>query len=160
MALSLVDAIIETLESSTLFTTAFGDTWDQQTQTGVAKIFADMASQVPFPYVVITETGESYEYMTRSVGNVVNYMANGQLLFDIFAEDRYQVWQLGGVLAKALNDSNLYWPGENVDITTNAPMYFRMASSQYIPTTDPAGPGVPIVYHRQFMFMYTYSGEL
>lgn len=152
MPLDLVDAVIAQLESVPAVTTAFGDTWNQQAQTGVAKFFTDIVDQVALPWCRITEMGETYEYMTAAQGGAVNFTSPGQLMFSIIAADRLQARQLGFLCAKALDDYPLKWPGQSL-------MVFRIASSRFNPSPD-VGPGVPIVFNRVFIFNYEYSGSL
>ncbi len=152
MALDLIDAVIAQLESVPAVTTAFGDTWDQVTQTGVAKFYSDPVDQIDPPWCQITEIGETYEFMTRAQGGLVNFTSPGQMTFSIWAADRLQARQLGIVIYKALNDYPLAWPGDEL-------MTFRMTSSHFVPTQS-TGPGVPIMFNRVFIFEYMYSGSL
>jgi hypothetical protein len=149
----LIDAVIAQLEQDVAVTTAFGDTWNQVLQTGTAKFFADLADQVPAPYAVLQELDESYDYMTRVAGGVVNYTAPGQMQVDIWAPDRLQARQLGFVVAKSLNDAPLAWPDQTL-------MEFRLIRSMFIPSPAGSGPGVPIMFHRMFLFEYVYSGAI
>lgn len=157
-ALGLIEQVILTLESSPIFTTAFGDNYDQATMTGTAKVFADFADQVPLPYVVLTEPGESYDFMSASQGppsgGWTNYVATGQMAAEIYASSRFEVRTLGFIIASALNDKPFYWAGINDQLT------FRMLSSQFVPTTDPSGPIAPIMFRRIFVFEYVYSASL
>lgn len=152
----LIQAVIEQLESSLMVQTAFGDTWNQATQTGVAKFFADVVDQVPPPYCLIEEGGETYEYMTHSgpTGQLAyNFTSPGQMSFRIFASDRGQARQLGFAIAQSLNDAPLAWPaGEE--------MLFRMTRSWFVPMTEPSGPNTAILFCRAFIFDYTYSASL
>ncbi len=154
MASDLIDAVIGAIEAETAITEPFGDTWDQATQTGVAKFFADFAPSVDLPYCVIGELGETYDYMTRSAGGaVVNYTAPGQMMFSIFAAERLQARQLGFTIAKVLNDATLLLDsGEQV-------MEFRMIRSQFNPIPQ-VGPGSPAVFNRVFIFEYMFQGAL
>jgi hypothetical protein len=151
--LDLPAVLISLLEGSPLFNTAFGDTYNQQTQTGVPKVFCDFADQVPLPYCVITETGESYDYMTAVEGKT-NFTSVGKIRFDIYAGNRFQTRTLGFTIAGVLNDAPIYWAGINDE------MLFRMESSQFVPTVDPSGPDVPIMFRRVFIFGYEYSSSL
>jgi hypothetical protein len=153
VAQDLLDAIVSTLENNAAFTAAFGDTWNQAAQTGTAKVFADFADQFALPYAVLTETGETYEYMTHVSGGAVNFISPGQLQCDIWAAGRFQTRTLGWVVAKALNDASLVWPLENE-------MHFRLVRSLFAPMPGQSGAGVPIVFHRVFYFEYTYSGVM
>jgi hypothetical protein len=153
MAMDIIAAIIFNLELNPNFVIEFGDTWNQTTQTGVAKVFTDFSDQVPLPYTVISETGETYEYMTAVEGRT-NFTGAGQLVFDIFAANRTQTRLLGFVIAGALNDIVFEWPG------INNLMEFRMIRSEFVPTTDPSGPGVSIIFRRIFTFEYMYSSSL
>jgi len=152
--LDLPEQVIQALEASPIFNTAFGDTYDQATMTGVPKVFADFADQVPLPYAVLTEPGENYEFMSATAGDWINFTATGQMAFDIYAGSRFQVRTLGFVIAAALNDKQFYWAG------INNLMQFRMLNSRFIPTTDPEGPAVPIMFRRVFVFEYVYSASL
>ncbi len=153
MASDLIDAVIATLENDLLVTEAFGDTWDQATQTGVSKFAADYAPQVDPPYCVIGELGERYDYMMRAAGGVVNFTAPGMMAFSIFAPGRYQSRMLGITIAKALNDAQLTLDsGEIV-------MEFRLINSSFNPVPA-VGPGAPAVFNRVFMFEYTFQGSL
>jgi hypothetical protein len=149
----LLDAVIATLELNAGFTTAFGDTWNQAAQTGVAKVFADFSDQVAVPYSIVSEVGESYEYMTSVANSQVSFIATGQLVFDIYAAGRYQTRTLGLTIATALNDDALAWSGG-----TN--MVFRMDRSMFVPVPGQSGPGIPIMFHRVFTFSYVYSGVM
>ncbi len=153
MPADLIDAVIAQLESDSNVTTAFGDTWNQVAQTGVAKFFTDMADQVDPPYAVFQELGESYDYMTRVIGGVVNYTAPGQMQCDIWAPDRYQARQLGQLVARSLDDAPLVWPAQQL-------MEFRLIRSSFIPNPAGSGVGVPIMFHRVFFFEFMYSGTL
>ncbi len=120
----------------------------------MSKFFTDVADQVAPPYCVITEGGESYEYMMRGPGGVVNFTTpNSQMMFDIWASSRYVLRGLGFTIAKALDDANLAWPNENNT------MLFRLTRSQYVPTGQ-TGVGTPVAFHRVFFFEYMYSGVM
>ncbi len=147
----LIDAVIQVLEANTGVTQAFGDTWNQAAQTGVAKFFVDVADQVPMPYAVLQEAGENYEYMTRG-HNGINFTTPGsQIMVDIWNSNRFSLRELGFLIARALNDADLRWPDENNT------MYFRLTRSSYVPTGETA-PGAPVAFHRVFFFEYSYSG--
>lgn len=152
MPLDLVDAVIATLESNQQVTQAFGDTWNQSAQTGVAKFFGDVVDQVSLPWCQITEIGEQYDFMTAQAGNLISYLANGQMTFSIWAGTRFQARQLGVVVYKALNDARLQWPAQSL-------MNFRMISASFVPVTD-ITPGMPTGFNRVFLFGYDYSGSL
>ncbi len=152
MALDLIEAVIAQLESNSAVMTAFDSDWNQAAQTGTPKFFADLAEQVSSPWCVITEAGESYDFMTHTAGNVVNFTSPGQLIFSIFAGSRFQARQLGFVLAKCLNDAPLAWPLEEL-------MVFRMSRSNFNPQSQ-TGPDIPIIFNRVFAFDYMYSGSL
>lgn len=152
MPMDLIDAVIAQLEASAAVTGAFGDTWNQVAQTGVAKFFADVAGEVAEPYAVLSEVGESYNYMTAIAGGRVNYTAPGQMRISIWAPDRYQARQLGLLVASTLNDAPLQWPGE--DDT----MLFRLAQSMFM--GKGVGVACPIVFNRVFIFEYEYSGVM
>ncbi len=152
MPLDLIDAVIAQLEATPAVTTAFGDTWNQATQTGISKFFGDLVDQVSAPWCQITEIGEAYNFMTAQVGDLISYTSAGQMTFSIWAPDRLQARQLGFVVYKALNDSQLFWPAQGL-------MYFRMSSSSFQPQTS-TGPGVPLMFNRVFLFEYMYSGSL
>jgi hypothetical protein len=151
--LDLVDAVIAQLESVPAVQNAFGDTWATLgPPNGVSKFFTDIADQVPPPWCVISEVGETYEFMTAQMGDLIAFTAPGQLTFSIWAPDRYQARQLGLVCYKALNDHPLVWPAQSL-------MQFRMMQSSFVPNTS-TGPGVPIMFNRIFVFEYMYSGSL
>jgi hypothetical protein len=153
MSNDLLDAVIVTLEGNSGFTSAFGDTWNQAAQTGVAKVFADVADQVPLPYAVLTEIGESYEYMTSVANSQVSFTCTGQLQADIWAPSRYLTRTLGLTIATALNDDGLAWTGGQI-------MMFRASRSLFLPAPGQSGPGVPVSFHRVFIFDYVYSGVM
>ena len=153
MANDLLDAVVGLLEQSTAFNAAFGDTWNQSLQTGIAKVFADVADQVPEPYAILTETGETYQYMTAVQGGQVSYLATGQMVCDIWAPGRYQTRTLGMIIASILNDAPLVWPLETA-------MEFRLLQSQFVRMPGQSGAAVPIVFHRVFVFEYMYSGVM
>ena len=77
----LIQAVIAQLEANSAIQTAFGDTWNQATQTGVAKFFADVVDQVPPPYCLIEEGGETYDFMTSDPA--INFTSPGQMSFRI-----------------------------------------------------------------------------
>ena len=149
----LLDAVIASLENNAAFNLAFGDTWNQAAQTGTAKVFADVADQVPVPYAILTEAGETYDYMTAVAGGAVNYTSQGTMQVDIWAADRYQTRTLGLVIGKTLNDGPVAWPLANT-------MSFRLARSMFVPAPGQSGPGVAIIFHRVFIFEYYYSGVM
>lgn len=153
----LIQAVVIQLNQSLAVETAFGETWNQGTQTGVAKFFADVVDQVAAPYCLIQESGEQYDYMTMSgmPGTTSHpFMAKGQMMFSVFAASRLQARQLGYALAITLNDAPLAWPSENDT------MNFRMGRSWFIPMAAPSGPGVAILFCRAFVFDYDYSSSL
>ena len=152
MANDLVDAVVELLEATPAVTTAFGDTWNQAAQTGVAKFFTDVVDQVPLPWCQIVELGETYDYMTIQDDGSIPFTSPGQMLFSVYAADRYQTRTLGMTIATALRDPTLIWPGTNL-------MMFRIQSSRFQPVNQQVGPGVPIVFNRIFIFDYMYSGD-
>ena len=150
----LIDAVVEALESDINVTGAFGDTWNQQLQTGVSKFFADISDQVPLPYCVIMEIGETYEYMTRASQDQVWFTSPGTMTFDIYASDRLETRQLGFVIGKSLNDNPLAWP-----VGGGETMVFRMSKSQFLGMQQ-IGPQAPITFRRLFTFDYMYQGAL
>ncbi len=149
----LLDAIIVTLEANAGFTTAFGDTWNQSAQTGTAKVFADVADQVPPPWAVLTETGETYDYMTSVAGHQVSFTSPGQIMCDVWATDRYQTRVLGLTITAVLNDDPVVWVGGQI-------MLIRLVRSMFLPAPGQSGPGAPIMFHRVFIFEYVYSGVM
>ena len=153
MANDLLDAVIATLENDTTTSEAFGDTWNQTAQTGVAKFFSDVVDQVAPPYAVLTEIGEGYDYQSRVAGGVVPFICTGQMQIDIWATGRYQTRTLGFDIAKTLNDAPLAWPLEST-------MEFRLMRSMYVPVPGQTGSGSPTMFHRIFIFEYVYSGAL
>ncbi len=152
MPADLIDAVIAHLEGDQAVRSAFGDTWDQAAQTGVAKFFSDLVAQVDAPWCQIVEAGESYEYMTRAPGGVVNFTSPGTMLFSIHADSRVETRALGLVVAQSLEDANLQWEGQRL-------MEFRLIRSQFNPLPQ-SGPGVPVIFNRVFFFEYVYSGSL
>ncbi len=154
MALDLIDAVIVTLEGTEAVTSAFGDTWNPATQTGVPKFFGDFADQVPLPWCLLQEVGENYQYMTRGgpVGPI-NLIATGNMQFVIWASTREALRPLGLLIAKALNDAPLRWPNEN------STMEFRMMNSSLSATGD-VGPASPTEFSRVFSFEYVWSSTL
>lgn len=153
MASDLIDAVIATLENDAAVTEAFGDTWDQAAQTGVAKFFADYAPSVDTPYCVIGELGERYDYMMRARGGVVNFTAPGTMAFSIFAAGRLEARMLGMTVAKSLNDASLTLDsGEIV-------MEFRLINSLFNPIPQ-TGIVAPTVFNRVFIFEYMFQGSL
>ena len=157
LGFNLIEAVIAQLEGNGAVTGLFGDTWNQATQSGTAKFFADLVDQVPAPYCLIEEVGESYQFMTRAgpPGMVQrNFIATGQMSFKIFTEDRGDARFLGFAVAQALNDAPLSWPAENDT------MEFRMGRSMFLPMTDPSGPNTAILFCRVFVFDYVYSASL
>jgi hypothetical protein len=150
----LIQAVIAQLEANTAIQALFGDTWNQAAQTGTSKFFADLVDQVPLPYCQIEEGGESYEFMTASPRGTINFTSPGQMMFNIWASSRASARLLGFAVAQALNDAPLQWPAQNNT------MVFRMSKSWFIPVNNPSGPGVPIVFHRAFVFDYEYSASL
>jgi len=152
MPLDLVDAVIFQLKSVQQVTAAFGDTWNQQAQSGVAKFFNGVADQVPSPYCVITEAGETYDYMMRVAGNEVSFTSPGNLIFSVFASSAVLARNLGFLCGKALNDYPLQWPGDEA-------MSFRVANSRLNPVTD-IGAGQATVFNRVFTFAYEWQGVM
>lgn len=154
----LIQAVIAQLEGNAPLQSLFGDTWNQAAQTGVSKFFADLVDQVALPYCLLEETSEQYQYMTRSGPSLnqmeVNFASNGQMRCLVFAESRASTRFLGFAIAQALNDAPLQWPGENDT------MQFRMLRSRFIPMPDPSGPGVSVLFCREFFFEYDYSASL
>lgn len=152
----LIQAVIEQLETNSTVQIAFGSTWNQAAQTGVPKFFADLVDQVPAPYCLIEEGGETYDFMTKSgpIGQLETaFTSPGQMSFRIFAPSRSQARQLGFVLAIALNDAPLVWPAGET-------MVFRMSRSWFMPMTQPSGPNVSVLFCRAFLFDYMYSASL
>lgn len=156
---SIAAAVVAWLEQDQAVASLFGDTWNQATQTGVAKLFTDLIDQVPLPYCLIEEVGEQYQFMTESTqgpgdNTTIPFMSPGQMKFTIFASDRGQTRQLGFAIAKSLNDAPLSWPtGENT-------MLFRMNRSLFVEMPAPSGPNVPVLFCRAFVFDYEYNATL
>jgi len=141
------------LRTVSAVTSAFGDTWNPTTNTGVAKFFDDFAGQATEPYLVCMEIGESYEFMTRSVGlTLADYIATGQMSIYIYQSDRQAARALGVLVAAALNDEPMTWTGSQL-------MEFRMKQASFIPIGTP-GPGVPVVFSRLLIFDYVYSSSI
>jgi hypothetical protein len=152
----LIQAVIEQLEFSSIIQIAFATNWNQSTQTGIPKFFADLVDQVPAPYCLIEEAGETYDFMTVGgpMGQLAtNFTSPGQMSFTIFAPSRSQARRLGFVVALALNDAPLAWPAGET-------MVFRMSRSWFMPMTQPSGPGVAVLFCRKFLFDYMYSASL
>ena len=155
MPLDLIDAVIANLESNPAVQSAFGDTWNETTQAGIPKFYADVADSVPLPSCVLTEIGETYQYMTHSVG-LINFTAPGQMAFSVYAADRYQARALGVLIGWSLNDAPVAWqPPASPEVI----MLFRMANSRLNPIGAVA-PQQPIVFNRVFMFEYEYQGRI
>jgi hypothetical protein len=154
---SLIDSVIAWLEQDQAVIALFGDTWNQAPQTGMAKFFADVVDQVPLPYCLIQEIGETYQFQTMSgiPGTQTHpFVAPGKMLFRIFADSREGTRQLGFAVARSLNDAPLAWPGESNE------MVFRMGQSRFVPLSQPSGPNVPVIFCREFIFDYEYSASL
>jgi hypothetical protein len=157
VGLDLIQAVIAQLESNSAVTGLFLDTWNQYGQIGVAKFFTDVVDQVPVPYCLIEEVGETYEFMTQSgvPGELSHpFMSPGKMSFRIFAPTRILTRQLGYAVAICLNDAQLAWPSQGDT------MLFRMSQSVFVPMTEPSGPGVAILFCRRFIFDYEYSASL
>src|SRR6185369_2157553 len=69
---NLVDAVLQQLRESPC-ADLFGDTWDGA--DGVQKFAADYAPAVEPPWLVVTEPGETYQYMSPSAGFHRPYIA-------------------------------------------------------------------------------------
>lgn len=147
----LTDAVLQALRASNC-AQLFGDTWDAATQLGVQKFFADFASDSSEPQAVVSEIGESYQFMTAAAGNEIPYLADGILSVTVYAPGRKQARDLGKAIGRALNDAPLVW-------TTDRLMMMRMQSAQFIPN-PPSGPGVPTMFVRQLQFAYQTQGQL
>ncbi len=164
LGFNLIEAVIAQLEGNSAVAGLFGDTWvaewsDAQNDAAgnVAKFFADLVDQVPAPYCLIEEVGESYQFMTRAGPPGMtqrNFIATGQMSFKIFASGRGESRHLGFAVAQALNDAPLNWPAENDT------MEFRMGRSMFLPMTEPSGPNTAILFCRVFVFDYVYSASL
>jgi hypothetical protein len=156
---SIAVAVIEQLEADQAVMALFGGAWAQFNQSGVAKLFTDLVDQVPPPYCLIEEVGETYQFMSESTQGpsgetAIPFTSPGQMAFTIFAQDRGSCRQLGFAIAKSLNDAPLSWPvGENT-------MLFRMNKSWFIEMTAPSGPNVPVLFCRKFLFDYEYNATL
>lgn len=149
--LDLVDAVEQALRASEC-AGLFGDTWDQLNQTGIRKFFADYADSADFPYLVIGEVGESYEYMTHGPGNNRPYLAHGTLAVNVMATGRRDARELGYAVGRALNDAHLHYIDQRH-------MSLRLASAQFIPSPL-SGPGTPTVFVRMLTFSYDNQGAL
>lgn len=151
----LCQAVVAQLKATSAVTSAFGDTWDDTSQTGVSKIFFDFAGQAIEPYLVAFELWETYEFMTRTTGlTIANYIATGQIAIRIWQSDRQAARVLGFLVAAALNDHEaaITWTGGTL-------MNFRIARAEFIPIGTP-GPGVPVVFSRVLTFDYSYESQL
>lgn len=148
----LAQAVLTQLRATAPVTTAFGDTWNPATSTGVSKFFGDFSGQATEPYLVCVELGESYEFMTQAPGLNYEYLATGQMVISIYQADRQAARALGVLVCAALNDAPMVWTGYVL-------MLFRMSQASFVPVGTP-GPGVPTVFNRVITFDYQYSGGI
>ncbi len=149
----LAQAVLVQLRATSAVTTAFGDTWNASTNTGVIKFWYDFAGQSDEPYLVAMETWETYEFQTRTTSlTLAPYIATGQMDIWIYQSGRQAARALGVLVAAALNDQPLAWTGFQL-------MEFRMSRAQFVPVTV-TGPNVPIVFNRVITFDYVYSGSI
>ncbi len=151
----LCQAVVAQLAATSAVTSAFGDTWNDTTQTGVSKFFFDFAGQAAQPYLVALETWETYDFMTRTASlATVDYTAPGQIVIVIYQDDRQAARRLGVLVAAALNDQEaaITWTGGTL-------INFRIARAEFVPVGTP-GPGVPTVFRRVLTFDYTYESTL
>ena len=151
----LFQAVIAQLAATPAVVTAFGDTWNDGTQSGTSKFFCDFAGQATEPYLVAYEVGESYQFMTRTAGlSLADYLANGQMAIRIWQSDRQQARAMGVLVAAALNDQEaaITWTGGTL-------MSLRMSQALFVPIGAP-GPGVPTVFNRLLVFDYEYSSSI
>ncbi len=150
----LAQAVLVQLRATSAVATAFGDTWNPTTNTGVMKFFFDWAGQPDEPYLTAIEAWETYEFMTRSPLAAVPYIATGQLQLLLFNSDRQQARALGVLVAAALDDQTaaITWTGSTL-------MNFRIARAEFASITV-TGPNVPIVFNRVLTFDYLYESTL
>lgn len=147
----ICDAVLQQLRGSPC-AQLFGDTWDPATELGIQKFYADWSDSSAYPLAIVTEPGESYEFMTAGPGDNIPYLAQGIVGVTVYAQDRKQARTLGEAVGRALNDAPLAWVGGRL-------MGFRMASAAFIPN-PPSGPGVPTVFIRQITFATSTQGSL
>ena len=151
----LCQAVVAQLAATSAVTSAFGDTWNDTTQTGVSKLFFDFAGQAVEPYLVAFELWETYQFMTRTAGlTTVDFIATGQMAVRIWQSDRQAARTLGVLVSGALTDQEaaIVWDGSTL-------MNFRIARAEFIPIGTP-GPGVPVVFSRVLTFDYSYESTL
>ncbi len=151
----LAQAVLVQLRATGAVATAFGDTWNPTTNTGVMKFFYDFAGQPDEPYLVAMETFETYDFETRTTSlTLAPYIATGQMDLWIYQADRQAARALGVLVAAALNDQEAA-----LTFTGFQMMNFRMSRAQFVPVTV-TGPNVPIVFNRVLTFDYMYSGSI
>ncbi len=153
-AQDLADALIQQLARSPC-AGLFGDTWDPSTQSGVPKFYAEYAGDVPQPYLVFMEVGESYTFMSPGPGNNRPFLADGTIQAMIFAPDRYQARTLGWAVCQALNDADvngMVWNGGRLTA-------LRMMNASFVPIPQ-TGPGSVSIFARAIPFSYQWQGSL
>lgn len=152
--LDLADALIQQLVRSPC-AALFGDTWDPGTQTGTPKFYAEYAGDVPEPYLVFMEVGESYTFFTPGPGNTRPFLADGQIMAMIYMSNRLVARQLGIAVCAALNDADslgMTWVNGYLKA-------FRMMQASFMPIPQ-VGPGTASVFNRVITYQYQTQGAL
>lgn len=144
-----MDAVLQAVRNSPA-AAEFGDTWNNDTQTGVQKFFADFAAEDSDPYAIFTESNEKEDYFTAGYAYTVPSIVVGTLNVSIFAVSRKLARTLGGDIANVLNDYPLTW------ITLTNFMGIRIMSSGFAPVAA-TGPGIPTVFNRVLSFEFAYQ---
>ena len=164
-AVSLTDALCQVLRLNAPVTTAFGDTWNASLSVAanvaagnVAKFYSDWSDQIPEPYLVFDEVGETYERNTQTP-TARSFIASGVILCPLWQAGREQARVLAGLVCGALNNCDevkgpITWSDFGGTCTL---MEFYMSRGEFAPNQQ-IGPGIPATFNRIVTFNYTYQG--
>lgn len=149
MATTLIDEVVRVIRASV------GADFGDGNTDATCKVYSDFAPPRDYPYAVVYELAESYDFMTRPTDGPRAYIANGTLQIDVYDGDRGGAKDLGVSVIAAISDNESSFDPDDGPVMALMPM-----GARFTPYTQPGPDGPAQGFVRSLTFSYQQQRSL